>query len=162
MKAVGLAAIVGLASGSAGAQQRSLTDRHGPMRTGFTVEVDGREIEGFRSVTIPSSSTQTADSGDDGELGDLEMEREVGKVDPHLSMLWEWHMAAVEGRVDEARKEIAVTMLDEEGEPQIRWEFEAAWVGDYDPPDLDASADGDVATESVTISGFNRMVREEV
>jgi len=33
-------------------------------------------------------------------------------------------------------------------------------VKDYDPPELDASADGDVATESITVA-FDKMIRTE-
>ena len=63
------------------------------------------------------------------------------------------------GNLDEGRKELAVVLMDEEGADQIRWEFENAWVKDYEPPVLDASADGDVATESITVA-FDMMTRE--
>lgn len=148
-----------------------MADRANPMRTGlFTVHIDDVEIEGWRSVTLPSTSTEASEwrNGNDPDyeqpgwgqttFDDLEMER---GVQPGDTRLYEWRQDVIEGRVDEARKEIAITVMDEESEPQVEWQFFGAWISDYDPPDLDASADGDIATESATIK-YSRMVREEV
>jgi len=49
--------------------------------------------------------------------------------------------------------------MDEEGETLIRWRFEGAWLKEYDPPDLDATADGAIATESITVA-FDGMTTE--
>lgn len=140
------------------------------MRTGrFKVEIDDVEVPGWRTVTIPSSSTEQGEyrEGDDPDyekqiwgqtsFDDLEMER---GVQPGDTAVFDWRQAVMEGRVDEGRKEVAVVLMDEEGSPQIRWEFQQAWVKDYDPPELDASADGDVATESITVA-FDKMIRTE-
>ena len=148
-----------------------MPDRHGPVRTGrFRVEIDEVEVPGWRSVTIPSSSTEQGEYREGNEpdyekklwgqttFDDLEMER---GVQPGDTAIFDWRQDVIEGRVDNGRKEIAVTLMDEEGQAQIRWEFTNAWIKDYDPPDLDASADGDVATESITVA-FDKMVRAEV
>lgn len=148
-----------------------MPDRHGPVRTGrFKVEIDEVEVPGWRTVTIPSSSTEQGEYREGNEpdhekklwgqttYDDLEMER---GVQPGDTAVFDWRQSVIEGRVDNGRKEVAVTLMDEEGQPQIRWEFTNAWIKDYDPPDLDASADGDVATESVTVA-FDKMVRAEV
>ena len=141
------------------------------MRTGrFKVEIDEVEVPGWRTVTIPGSSTEEGQyrEGDEPDyekklwgqttFDDLEMER---GVQPGDTRIYDWRQDIIEGRVDEGRKELAVVLLDEEGEDQIRWEFVNAWVKDYDPPELDASADGDVATESISVA-FDKMKREEV
>lgn len=148
-----------------------MTDRHGPVRTGrFKVEIDEVEIAGWRSVTIPSTSTEQGEYREGNEPGyerklwgqttfdDLEMER---GVQPGDTRIFDWRKDVIEGRVDSGRKEVAVTLLDEEGEPQIRWEFQGAWPKEYDPPELDASADGDIATESITVA-YDKMERAEV
>lgn len=148
-----------------------MPDRHGPMRTGrFTVEIDEVEVAGWRSVTIPSSSTEQGEYREGNEpdyekkiwgqtvFEDLEMERGVNPGDTRLV---DWRNDVMEGRVDDARKELAVILMDEEGSGQVRWEFQEAWLKNYNPPELDASADGDIATESVTIA-FDKMVREEM
>jgi phage tail-like protein len=140
------------------------------MRTGrFKVEIDDVEVPGWRSVTIPGSSTEQGEyrEGDEPDyekkiwgqttFDDLEMER---GVQPDDTAIFDWRQDVIEGRVDDGRKEVAVILMDEEGQPQIRWEFQEAWVKDYDPPELDASADGNVATESITVA-YDKMVRTE-
>jgi len=148
-----------------------MVDRHGPMKTGlFTVKIDEVEIEGWQSVTIPGSSTEEGSyrEGKDPDyekklwgqttFDDLEMER---GVKPGDTRIWEWRQDIMAGKADSGRKQIAITLQDEEGQSQIEWQFTEAWIKEYDPPELDASADGDVATESITVA-FDKMVREEV
>ncbi|PSP24296.1 cysteine protease [Halobacteriales archaeon QH_10_65_19] len=148
-----------------------MVDRHGgPLRTGqFEVQIDDVEVPGWRSVTIPSRSTEQGEyrEGNEAEyerkiwgqttFDDLEMER---GVKPGDTQLYDWHENIRQGNVDEGRKEIAVILMDENGEPQTRWEFQEAWIKDYDPPELDASADADVAMESITVA-FDKMDRTE-
>lgn len=146
-----------------------MPDRHGPMRTGrFMVEIDDVEVPGWRSVTIPSSSTEQGEYREGEEpdwekkiwgqttFADLEMER---AVQPGDTRIFDWREEVRIGNVDDGRKQVAVILMDEEGEPQIRWEFEGAWIKFYRPPRLDASADDDVATERITVA-FDTMTRE--
>jgi len=146
-----------------------VTVEHGPMRTGhFIVELDGEELAGASSVTIPGISVEQdeyreTDTPNEELWGrttfdDLEMER---GVKPGDTKLHDWFEDVRNGAADAARKEIAVKLLDEQGVAQIEWQFQEAWVKDYDPPELDASADGDVATESITVA-YDRMMRDEV
>ena len=128
------------------------------MRTGrFSVEIDDVEVPGWQSVTIPSSHTEQDDGPDWGSttFDDLEMER---GVQPSDSRIFDWREAVRTDDVDEGHKEVAVILMDEEGAPQIRWEFEDAWIKEYHPPELDAS-DDDVTTESVVVA-FDTMDRE--
>lgn len=148
-----------------------MTDRHGPMRTGrFKVEIDDVEVPGWRNVEIPSSSTEMGEYHDGGEpadereiwgetvVADLEMER---GVQPGDTRLFDWREEIRQGNLNEGRKEVAVILQDEEGEGQLRWEFENAWITYYDPPTLDVSEDDDVATERISVA-FERMSREEL
>lgn len=148
----------------------TMVDRHGPMKTGrFEVQIDDVEVPGWQSVTIPSKSIEqdTYREGSDPEhekktwgqvtFDDLEMERGFA---PDATELWDWTKDILAGKADEGRKEIAVKLKDEEGETAIHWEFREAWIKNYEPPDLDASADGEVATESITVS-FDEMERVE-
>jgi phage tail-like protein len=145
-------------------------DRHGPMRTGrFKVQIDDVEVPGWQSVTIPSRSTEQGEyrEGNDPDyekkvwgqttFDDLEMERGLRPGDTKLH---DWVEDIQAGNADSGRKEIAVILLDEEGAEQIRWEFQDAWIKQYDPPELDASADGDVATEEITVA-YDQMARKE-
>lgn len=81
-------------------------------------------------------------------------------VQPGDTRIFDWRRDAIRNP-DEGRKEIAVTLQDADGEPVMRWLFQQAWVHDYDPPELDASADGDVATESITVA-YDTMIREDL
>lgn len=158
----------------------NVVDRQEPMKTGrFEVLIDGERVEGWQSVTIPGKSIEQDSSrggdterdpsrgGDDPEyekktwgqptFDDLEMER---GVEPGATELWDWIKDIQAGKADEGRKEIAVKLKNEEGDTAIHWEFMGAWIKNYEPPDLDASADGEVATESATIS-FDTMERVE-
>lgn len=188
-KAVGAAALVGLASDSVGASTGTLNDehdgdgdtsedddtteenRHGPVRKSrFAVEIGDIELEGWESVSLPSVTVEEGEyrEGDDPDyeknlwgqtaFDDLQMERQVRPTDNEL---WEWLREVREGGVDTGRKEVTVELLGEEGEARVKWQFSEAWVKEYDPPELDASADGDVATESITVA-FDKMEREEI
>jgi phage tail-like protein len=143
----------------------------GPHRTGrFKVEIDDVEVPGWQSVSIPSSKTEQGSyrEGDQAAYekkvwgqttyDDLEMTR---GAKPGDTALVDWRTAVEQGQVDNGRKELAVVLLDEEGSPTIRWQFQSAWVKEYDPPDLDASSDGDIATESITVA-YDKMQRKEV
>ena len=153
------------------ASRRDMPDRHGPMRTGrFTVEIDDVGVAGWRRVTLPSSHTEAGEYREADEpdyekklwgqttFAPLSMER---GVQPGDTRIFDWREEVRMGDLDSGRKEVAVTLLDEEGEPQIRWTFENAWISDYDPPELDASADAEIAMESIVVK-FEKMTREDL
>lgn len=87
---------------------------------------------------------------------DLEMER---GVQPGERQITNWLEEVKKGDLEKGRKTVAVILMDERGRPQVRWEFTDAWIKDYDPPQLDANADGEVATESIVVA-FDKMTRE--
>ncbi|PAU83306.1 cysteine protease [Halorubrum salipaludis] len=182
LQTIGVAGALGLASGAAEVEteteataEAAALNRHDALRTGrFEVELDGEAVSGWQTVTIPSRSTEQDEyrEGNDADyekkvwgqttFDDLEMERGLQRED--VNRLYDWHEAVRAGKADEGRKEIAVKLLDGRGgnpEPLLEWRFEEAWIKEYSPPELDASADGDVATESITVA-FDRMVREEI
>jgi len=148
-------------------------DRHGPVRnTRFKLELDSVTVEGFQRVDIPSQTTQQAEyrEGTDPDhnrklwgrtqYDDLTLERGVKKGD---MALYDWRKQVVEGNLEEARKNIAVILLDEMGESQIRYEFTKAWPKEYTPPTLEAesgSGSGSIATETVVVT-FDEMKRSE-
>lgn len=151
-------------------QQPQDTDRHEPMKTGrFEVLIDEEEVLGWQSVTIPSKSVEQSEYREGNEakhekklwgqvtFDDLEMER--GLI-PGDTKLHDWFEDIRAGKADAGRKEIAVKLLNEEGTVVLQWEFSEAWIKEYSPPELDASADGDMATETVTIA-FDEMIRTE-
>ncbi|MDZ7730393.1 MAG: phage tail protein [Natrialbaceae archaeon] len=139
------------------------------MKTGrFEVTIDDVEVAGFQRVTLPSSRTETSEyrEGDESEyerrtwgqmtFAPLTLERGFS---PGTTELYDWREAIRMGNIDQGRKEITVTLMDAEGQPQIEWQFEGAWIKDYDPPELNAGSD-EVETETVVIA-YDKMVRAE-
>jgi phage tail-like protein len=130
------------------------------MRTGrFKVQIDDVEVPGWQSVTIPAKSIEQGEyrEGNESEykkdlwgqtsVDDLEMVRVMRDTG-----MYEWTEAVRMGQTEVGQKDVAVVLLNEDDRPQISWEFTDVWPKEYQPPELDASADDDVATESLTCS----------
>ena len=145
-----------------------MADRHGPYRNArFLLEFDDLVKAGFDSCTLPENSTETVEyrEGNDpptqrklwglNEYGTLSLES--GATEDSIE-LYEWRQQVEQGNLDDARQDIAVIVLDEEGNPGLRWEFKKAWPSSYDAPDLDASS-AEVAIESLEIEheGMERV-----
>lgn len=147
-----------------------MPDRHGPFRSyRFRLEVGDTEIM-FSQATIPETTSEPIEyrEGKDGptmkklaglvSYGNLTLQK--GVTADSLNELFAWRKQVEKGQLDEARRTIAVVLLDEEGNDAARWEFTEAWPTQYDAPDLDASAN-EVAIESVEIV-HEGMTRKEV
>jgi len=145
-----------------------MPDRHGPYRNArYLLEIDGLVKAGFSSCTIPENSTEAVEyrEGTDptttrklwglNDYGTLTLQ--FGVTDDSIEV-FEWRRLVERGDLDEARRDIAVIILDEEGNPGPRWEFRRAWPTSYDAPDLDAS-DTEVAIEGLEIEheGMERV-----
>lgn len=145
-----------------------MPDRHGPYRnTRYLLEIDGIVRAGFSECTIPSNTTEPTEyrEGDEGptvrklwSLNNYEnLTLQWGTTSDSIE-LFEWRKMVEQGQVEEARRNIAVLVLDEEGEPGPRWEFILAWPVNYDAPDLSATGN-EVAIESIEIAheGMERV-----
>lgn len=145
-----------------------MPDSHGPYHNArFLLEIDDIVRAGFSSCTIPENSTESVEyrEGTDpptmrklwglNDYGTLTLES--GVTDDSIE-LFEWRQLVERGELDDARRSIAVVVLDEEGNPGPRWEFRKAWPTNYDAPELDASG-SDVAVESLEIEheGMERV-----
>jgi phage tail-like protein len=65
--------------------------------------------------------------------------------------------------MEEARKNLAVILQDEQASQQLRWEFTNAWIKEYVPPTLETSAQGGeagIATEEIVVC-FDEMKRTQ-
>lgn len=145
-----------------------MADRHGPYRTNrFLLEFDNLVKAGFTRCQLPASTTEsvTYREGTDPPMprklwtftryGDLILES--GVTDDTLELA-EWREQVERGDLDGARQDVALIILDEEGNPGPRWEFRDCWPTSYVPGPLDAEADG-VAIERLEISveGMRRV-----
>ena len=170
LRAAGSVTLLSLGAAPSGATEgdtlAGLPDRNSPVRVSrFSIKISGVETPGWRSVTLPTSSVQagTYRQGADSDkqvwgqtsFGNLEMTRGLAADD---SLLFDWREAIRAGDVSDGRRDVTVTLLSETGEPQRRWVLSGAWITEYDPPTLDATAD-DVATETVAL-GVGEMTIE--
>jgi phage tail-like protein len=148
-----------------------MPDLMGPIRTErFEVDIADIDAVGFQRVDMPSHSTQMNEyrEGNDPvwsrrlwgqtQYEDLTMVRGAKKGDMSL---YDWRKMVVDGKMEEARKDIAISILNSVGEATLRYEFVDAWPKEYQPPSLDATGGGnDVATETIIVS-YNEMDRVE-
>lgn len=145
-----------------------MPDRHGPLRNNrFRLEIGGIEQGGFSECTLPDASTEVVEYR---EGTDPRTVRKLGGLIAHgnLTLKWgaapdgtelaDWWRLVEQGKVDAARRSVAVVLQDEEGQPAARWEFEQAWPMKYDATDLNATDNG-TAIETVEIAheGMRRV-----
>jgi phage tail-like protein len=148
-----------------------MADRRDPyLQTRFVLEIDGLATAGFSRCHLPTSSSAVVEyrEGTDPptprklpgltEYGPLVLE--TGVTDRSVE-LFQWRKLVGQGRVDEARRDVAVTLLDAAGHPAARWVFDEAWPSQYEAPRLDASRSA-VAVERLVVvhEGFERDVVE--
>jgi len=144
-----------------------MPDRHGPFRVArFLLEIDGVAKAGFSRCRLPTSSTTVVEyrEGNDPprprklagltDAGPLVLRSGVTTDSVELA---EWRRLVQQGKVDDARRSIAVVLLDAEGSVGARWEFRNAWPARYEGPTLDADRSA-VAIETLEIvsEGFER------
>lgn len=137
-----------------------MPDRHGPYRkTRFLLEIDGVVKAGFARCRSPHHATDVIEYREGNEpptprkLSGLNrygtILLETGVTTDSIE-LFEWRMLVEQGKTDEARRPIAFTVLDEEGDPGPRFECRNCWPRRYEPGDLDARGE-DVFIEQLEI-----------
>ena len=145
-----------------------MPDRHGPYRnTRYLLEIDGITRAGFSEFTIPSNTTEPTEYREGNEIPTVRKLWSLNNFE-NITLQWgttsdsielfEWRKQVENGQMQDARRNIAVVILDEEGENGPRWEFRLAWPVNYDAPDLNATAN-EVAIESIEIAheGMERV-----
>jgi len=137
-----------------------MAERNDPYRNfRFLLEIDGLVQAGFSEVTIPDTSSDPIEYREGNEdttvrklpglnkYGNLTLK--WGITDDSLN-LFDWRKLVMQGKMTDARRNIAVILMDEEGNAKSRWEFREAWPSKYDAPDLNAKGN-DVAIETMEI-----------
>ncbi len=144
-----------------------MVDRRDPYRGyRFLVEIDGIVQAGFSEVTIPDSTTDAVDyrEGTDQFTRKLLGQTKYGNVSlkwgitDSLELYEKWYKLVQQGKISSARRNMAIVIMDDEGTPSARWEFENAWPIKYKAPDLSAKGN-DVAIETLDIvhEGMKRV-----
>ncbi len=132
----------------------------------FLVEIDGIVQAGFSEAAIPDSSQDPIEYREGTDLPTVrKLPRLVkyGNVSlkwgiTDLLELYKWRKMVEQGKTKDARRNMAVILMDEEGNLVARWEFTDAWPNKYDAPDLSAKG-ADVAVETLEIvhEGMTRV-----
>lgn len=144
-----------------------MAERKDPYRNfRFLLEIDGIVQAGFTEVTVPDTSTDVVEYREGNEEPHLRKLSGLNKF-ANIALksgttdsmeLFNWRKLVMQGKIKDARRNIAVIVKDEEGNPGARWEFENAWPSKYDPPDMNAKGN-DVAIETMELvhEGMKRV-----
>lgn len=124
----------------------------------FLVEIDGIVQAGFREVTIPDTTQDPIEYREGGEPPTVRKLPGLVKYG-NVSLKWgitdtldlyNWRKLVEQGKTKDARRNIAIILMDEEGSSAARWEFSEAWPSKYDAPDLNATGN-EIAIETLDI-----------
>jgi phage tail-like protein len=143
-----------------------MADRNDPYRNSrFLLEIDGITQAGFSEAAIPDTSQEPIEYREGNEIPTVRKIPGLIKYG-NLTLKWgitdslelyEWRKLVEQGKMKDARRNIAVILMDEEASPKSRWEFGQAWPTKYDAPDLNAKGN-DIAIETLEIA-HEGMVR---
>jgi len=130
------------------------------------VEIDGIAQAGFSEATIPDTTQEPVEYREGHEsptVRKLPGLIKYGNVTLKWGItdsmdLYNWRKLVEQGKMSDARRNMAVVLMDEEGNPAARWEFNDAWPSKYDAPDVNAKGT-DIAIESLEIihEGIKRV-----
>lgn len=143
-----------------------MADRNDPYRNmRYSLEIDGISQAGFSEATIPDTTQDPIEYREGTEIPTVRKIPGLIKYG-NLTLKWgvtdsmdlyNWRKTVEDGKMADARKNVAVIILDEEGNPKARWEFTQAWPTKYDAPDLNATGN-EIAIETLEIA-HEGMVR---
>jgi len=145
-----------------------MADRVDPYRASrFLLEIDGITRAGFSECTIPDSAQDPIEYREGNEVFTVRkipglikyanLTLKWGITDDSME-LYNWRKQVEECKMKDARRNVAVVLLDDEGSAKARWEFLMAWPTKYDAPDLNATG-SDIGIETLEIAheGMTRV-----
>ena len=141
--------------------------RQDPLRNyRFRVEIDGIQAGGFSEVFIEPTTTDVIDyreGGDRSHVRKLPGLTKFGNVTLKRGVstsleLFNWHLQVVRGQIANARRNVSIVVLDDEGQDVARFQVSNAWPTKYDPGDLNARGN-EVFIESLELAneGIERV-----
>ena len=123
----------------------------------FFVEIEGILVGGFSSVDGLDFSCEVKTVREGGvndkeyklygqiSYSDLVLKQGLTAIDP----VWYWYNSTLEGKIK--RKNGSIYMLDDQGIPNVWYDFYNAWPSKWTGPSLEASQNY-VATQSITLT----------
>lgn len=115
-------------------------DRKDPYpRSSFLVEIDGITIASFASIEGVGSEVEVVEYREGNEPPTVRLQPGIirtGSITLRLGVtdnmeLYKWYELVEEGKMDDARRNMAIILMDREGNPTARWEFENCWPSAY-------------------------------
>ena len=123
----------------------------------FRVDIDGIGIASFKRVSIPSPETQVKEYREGGDTASSKLAGITAATEISLEKglfssmeLWEWHNSVIETGAIPNRKNMSITVVDEEGNDGPSWEVVNCWPSKVEYGELDATNDEPIP-ETVTI-----------
>ncbi len=144
-----------------------MADRVDPYRNfRFRVEVDGILSAAFSEATVPDTTTDAVDyreGTDPTHQRKLSGLTKFGNITLKKGIttdldLYKWHKSVEETGALNARQNISLILVDEEGKDASRWDIVQAWPTKYDPSDFSAKGN-EVLIETLEIvhEGITRV-----
>jgi phage tail-like protein len=75
----------------------------------------------------------------------------------NANQLWEWRKLVIDGKINDARKDGSISVIDWEGKAIVTYSFIGAWPCKYSAPGLNAGGN-EILVEEIEIAheGFER------
>jgi phage tail-like protein len=126
----------------------------------FKIEWDGMIQAGFKTCSGLDTS-QDAGTYREGTDKGLEQRKLPGLItSANITMargitdnaeLWQWRHLVMQGKVADARKNVSIVLMDDEGTEKVRWNLRNAWPTKWTGPSFDATS-SEVALETLEIA----------
>lgn len=122
-------------------------DRTDPYRNfRFRVELGDIQVAAFSEATVPDSTTDPVDyreGTDPTHQRKLSGLTKFGNVTLKRGLtdsldIYKWRKQVEDTGAKDARKDISLILIDEEGKDKARWDIVQAWPTKYDPSDFSA------------------------
>jgi phage tail-like protein len=124
----------------------------------FLVQIEGITQAGFSECRGFGSEVEVIEYREGSELTTAVRKLPGRARYPDITLKWgvtdsrelyNWHHAVLQGQIQ--RKHGAIILLDDSGNPTVKWNFFEAWPRKWEGPDLCAKGN-DVAIETLVIA----------
>ena len=134
----------------------------------FGVEFQGQVTGAFKECTGLGSESEVVEYKASGEKGEYIVKKVPGRMKWNNITLkrgitdamdmWKWRKVVEEGKIDDARKNGSIIMMNQKGEEIARWNFVKAWPSKLSGPTANAG-NNEVAIEELEITheGYERV-----
>lgn len=125
----------------------------------FVVQIDGLSEAVFTECALPTLEVEVLEQKEGGfndgthllpgrvKKGAITLKRGIVSS----GALVGWYTEVMQGKVDDARRQVSVIMLDSEGEPVVRWDFAKAYPTKWSGPSFNAGGK-EIAVETLELA----------